>query len=106
MSDQVIRGKRIISNGTYQVIDYCIRCMCNANKTHILSHKQVEDLGDLPILGDYAKDAPPCDICGSRDGTEYHHWAVRHIFKDDADQWPGAFLCRSHHSEWHKKTGI
>jgi len=102
----IIQAKRRISNGTYQVIDYCLDCKRNANGTHIISHKQIEDIESLPLLQDYTTTAAPCDVCGSHDGTEYHHWAVRHIFGDDADQWPGAFLCRTHHMEWHKRMGI
>lgn len=47
--------------------------------------------------------APQCDRCGSGDGTEYHHYAPSHLF-DDADRWATGYLCRSCHTEWHRKT--
>ena len=56
--------------------------------------------GDLPLVDDYRKDAEPCARCGSKIGTEYHHWAPKHLFSDP-DKWPGSYLCKSCHKEWH-----
>lgn len=47
--------------------------------------------------------APPCERCGSTAGTEYHHYAPRHLFPD-ADMWATGYLCRPCHTEWHRKT--
>lgn len=98
----IIRVKRKIANGTYQVIDWCQECGRNARKTHIISHKQAGDIERLPLLSDYTLDMPPCDRCGSKDGVEWHHFGVRHVFGEhDADTWPGAYLCRDCHTIWH-----
>lgn len=35
--------------------------------------------------------------------TEWHHWAPYNTFSGEADDWPGAFLCREHHFEWHRR---
>lgn len=41
-----------------------------------------------------------CVVCGSL-GVELHHFAPRHLFGADADKWPTAYLCRTHHKQWH-----
>jgi hypothetical protein len=33
-----------------------------------------------------------------------HHWAPRHLFGDECDGWPLAFLCRPCHVEWHQRV--
>lgn len=47
--------------------------------------------------------AEPCERCGSREGSEYHHYAPRHLFPD-ADSWATGYLCRPCHIEWHRRT--
>lgn len=45
---------------------------------------------------------PPCEVCGAEDQTEYHHWAPRHLFGDDCDNWPKSTLCQKCHVRWHQ----
>lgn len=48
-------------------------------------------------------DVPPCERCGTPDGTQLHHWAPSAIFGwAEADRWPTSWLCPSCHSLWHQ----
>lgn len=40
-----------------------------------------------------------CDVTP----TELHHFAPRNTFGGEADLWPVAPLCRTHHIEWHQR---
>jgi hypothetical protein len=69
-----------------------------------ISHYHVNqagiDIESLPVINDYRNGGTPCAVCGAP-GTEYHHWAPRHLFPD-ADSWPGDHLCHYHHIDvWH-----
>ena len=99
----VIRGRVIAANGAVQVKDLCQLCGRNAGGNGIsIPHSQVPDLDSLPILGDYTQNNNPCQVRGCQGkGTEYHHWAPRFLFPDDSELWPGGYLCRRHHAEWH-----
>lgn len=44
----------------------------------------------------------PCEHCGSTMRVELHHWAPYHLFDEDADNWPTAWLCRTCHQQWHR----
>jgi hypothetical protein len=46
-----------------------------------------------------------CEKCGGQ-SAEIHHWAPRHIFKEDSETWPTSPLCVRCHREWHDRTGI
>lgn len=49
------------------------------------------------------EEVPPCSRCGSRNGTQLHHWAPRAIFGGiEADRWPTAHLCPTCHALWHR----
>lgn len=58
-------------------------------------------LSDLPICEDGSTASAPCVICGEI-GTEWHHWAPSSIFSA-LPAWSdvGAYLCVTHHREWH-----
>jgi len=44
-----------------------------------------------------------CD--GSDWRLERHHWAPAALFGKDSDYyWPTSYLCKKHHSEWHRVT--
>ena len=56
----------------------------------------------LNVLYDNRPNAHECEFLGcTRRDTQYHHFAPRHLF-DDADSWPGAYLCAYHHTLWHE----
>lgn len=44
---------------------------------------------------------PFCEVCGSIENLENHHWAPRHLFGDSADLYPISLLCKKCHLEWH-----
>jgi hypothetical protein len=46
------------------------------------------------------QDPQHCAVCGTL-GAEVHHWAPRHLFGDEADDWPVALLCVKCHKRWH-----
>ena len=56
------------------------------------------EIGVLPVLNPAVQ--VECERC-YRSGVEYHHWMPRAL-SEDADQWPGGYLCRSCHEEWHR----
>lgn len=96
------RVKNRIGNGSYQVFDLCLACERNARGNGIsLPHYQVEALDLIPLYQDYTKDSPVCEVCGSMEGTELHHFAPQHIFKTEAEKWPKSYLCKKCHDEWH-----
>ena len=104
----IIRVKQRISNGTYQVFDYCVECGRNANDESTgglyIPHGIAGDIDSMPLLKDNVIDMPACEHCGQKNGVEYHHFAPQYIFPDP-DQWPTAWLCRACHIEWHKRMG-
>jgi len=66
-----------------------------------IPHKELEARGlavdDLPVSRDDSR-MTRCIHCGAR-GAEYHHWAAQAIF-EDADAWPGDYLCQPCHAVW------
>jgi hypothetical protein len=97
-------SRNITHAGVSNVFWKCERCNKNANgSAKWIPHQPIQDFGIdidiLPIEKDDRKEC--CVVCGEL-GTHYHHWAPRHLFGDEADKWPGAFLCVKHHVHWHK----
>lgn len=41
-----------------------------------------------------------CYVCGD-ENVEAHHFAPKHLFGDEAEKWPVAYLCKFHHKKWH-----
>lgn len=62
---------------------------------------KIDSIRDIPIVADYSDDVA-CIICGCN-GAEYHHLAPQSLseFFDEYSQWPGMYLCRKHHQQWH-----
>ena len=54
----------------------------------------------VKIVGD--KRLPFCEVCGSTVNIEYHHWAPRFLFGDEADKWLTSRLCKECHDRWHQ----
>lgn len=94
-------GRKIISNGTSQLLERCKSCGQNFNGGAIyLSHAHVNGkIEDIPIFEDFRINNPMCEKCGAL-GTELHHWAPRAYF-NDAEEWPKSYLCQKCHSLWH-----
>lgn len=106
----VILVRNITTSGVSQVYWQCQVCKKSTTKPmQYIHHKRVEmyglDVNQIPVIEDYSKDGPPCDVRGCENrGTEVHHVAPRHLFGDNADSWPTINLCKLHHDEWHKKV--
>jgi hypothetical protein len=95
--------RNITGSGTSQVYWKCNACHKNAVGTaRFIQHALITGYGikidDIPTEKDYRVEK--CAVCGEL-GAEYHHWAPRHLFGDNADKWPTAYLCKAHHDEWH-----
>jgi hypothetical protein len=93
---------RIIGNGSTQIVLRCASCerlASNPIDQKTLGPRDWEIArANRELLTDPDR---PCARCGVwRNGVEWHHWAPRALF-DDADQWPGCFLCVKCHKRWH-----
>ena len=57
----------------------------------------------LPSIVHDPREHEPCSYSGCTNmPTEYHHFAPRNTFGDDADNWVCGYLCRPHHRQWHQ----
>ncbi|MBO9602559.1 MAG: hypothetical protein J7496_08635 [Novosphingobium sp.] len=45
---------------------------------------------------------PPCEVCGSTEKIEEHHWAPFYLFGAESEKWPTSFLCQKCHVRWHQ----
>lgn len=95
---------RIVSqSGVSMPFWFCLTCQRAATKPpkwlsrKVTSAYQV-DPDVLPVYGNVT--VLYCTRCGGA-GAEYHHWAPKEVF-DDADNWPGAYLCVKCHHKWHE----
>lgn len=95
------------ANGTQQVKMQCNHCGFRSSP---LPYRLVrawgirrEDIG-WEKANDLRTEYAPCVFEGCIvTPTEYHHFAPRNTFGDEADLWPVAPLCRAHHVEWHQR---
>jgi hypothetical protein len=75
------------------------------NPRKYIAHEKLKasniDIESIPIVEDYS-DQIKCAVIGCVEiGGEYHHFAPKHLFSDEADNWPTAYLCLKHHRQWH-----
>jgi hypothetical protein len=96
--------RNITSAGVSNVWWQCEVCHKNAGGSAAwLPHEPIikfgVDIDTLPVVKDGRVET--CILCGAL-GAEYHHWMPRHLAGDEADLWPGAMLCHSHHEHWHR----
>jgi hypothetical protein len=99
---QLVRN--ITTSGISQVFWRCPLCdRFTDGSARYINHellKRYVIIDTLPVIKDYSRGLKCC-VCGST-GVEYHHWAPKHLFHGEADNWPTAYLCRSCHAKWHK----
>lgn len=102
---EVIPYRMVISSGVGVVVKRCDVCGRKPEyKRPFYPKADYPNWDELPLPEDMTADAPPCGVAGcTNKGTEYHHWAPRHLF-EDAEFWPTDYLCREHHALWHKTT--
>jgi hypothetical protein len=92
--------RQVAANGAVYLYLGCADCQAPTSPGEWLRQDGV-DLSQIPVAVDRRTQNPPCVVCG-RWGTELHHWAPRHIFGDQADHWPTAWLCKECHAYWHR----
>jgi hypothetical protein len=96
-------GIHINYSGAKTVIARCDKCGRNPDRKKPFYSVKYFDMAALPILLDDRAASEPCAVCHKREGTQYHHWAPRHLFGfDESEKWPGAYLCQEHHTLWHR----
>jgi hypothetical protein len=95
----LVWGARRISSGALQYGKVCPDChwIDSIKKDHFA--KIVGD-SDFPCFEDEQETCVKC----LQKGAELHHWAPRHLFPTDADNWPTSYLCKKCHTEWHRKV--
>ena len=98
----VTYGVVIISSGAKAVRARCQVCGKPPTKNDPSYAQKDRKVTELSVFSaELFEKSEPCSVCGQL-GTEWHHFAPRHLF-EDADRWPTAYLCRAHHREWHDK---
>ena len=104
--------RKINSDGSEMVFEVCIvggkPHRLEARTSHLSRAEVIRKgirISDIPLIANEAK--IECQVVGCDEpGVQWHHWAPRSIWGEQADDWPGALLCRTHHAEWHKRTGV
>ena len=96
--------RTVSASGVSMPFWFCLTCQRPATKpTRWLSHALVRAYGADPSLLPIFSSNPAvrCIHCGAL-GSQYHHWAPKEIFQD-AEEWPGGYLCQRCHREWHDR---
>lgn len=97
-------GRRVRTrnaNGAVVVRHQCEQC--GSVSSYFLRKDEVDPYG-LPMIEDSVGENPACERCGDA-ASEWHHWAPQSVFVD-SNLWPGSWLCRTCHREWHERTGL
>ncbi len=108
---------RVITvRGHNQVAWYCFKCADYSRRreghgAEFIKHSELIGvvIDALPIITDNSSlnwyvdsRKETCAHCGEFGFTDMHHFAPKHLFGDDADNWPTAQLCRACHTLWHR----
>lgn len=95
-------------NGTVSYMRVCFQCQARdyvdkATHPHCADGACMYDNRPDCCLGAGCPtcETQPCERCGNHQKVQYHHWAPRQLF-DDADSWPGSYLCQPCHALWHR----
>jgi len=97
--------RSIAANGSINIYWECQKHKGGVSKSaQFISHKKIIDAGydinELPVVSDY-RGHEKCVVCG-KPNIELHHFAPRHLFGDDCEKWPKAYLCKECHALWHR----
>jgi hypothetical protein len=91
------------TNGRVCVFVICIKCGRWKSPQLPWNLLRVPPQG-IPLVWDQAS-SKTCQVADCMEiGAEWHHWAPRCLFGNDADNWPKSWLCPKHHAEWHRVT--
>ena len=112
LNTEIFLRRSIGSNGAQAVFEVCLLkgephrlTKGGQNIPHADVFRRGLRLEDIPILRNDA--VVGCSVSGCVEvGFEYHHWAPRSIWREEADLWPTSPLCDIHHKEWHRRTGL
>ena len=104
-----ILWRQINGNGAEVIVARCSNCNRVPNmKQPFLPKSEHLNWKDYPLYEDRTECQPRCMVTGcQRHDTEWHHFAPRALFGDEADDYQQAWLCQYHHDRWHQitKTG-
>lgn len=96
---------QINANGAHVVAERCPICRTAPDPRKCFLSVKDYDWYSLPMFQDNSKDAPECVVVGCKNkGVELHHFAPRHLFKREAEDYPKGYLCNYHHTHWHEIT--
>lgn len=70
--------------------------------TEVLTKTAVKVLNGEELAEIERRVMPPCEVCGSVEKIEQHHWAPFHLFGAECEKWPTSFLCQPCHVRWHQ----
>lgn len=102
-------GLTIAANGSYQVRPWCLSCDRWATGSVPASDYKAKGFvaQDFQLLADNRGLLGRCSRRGcDREAVEVHHFAPIGIFGMEANDWPTAFLCVEHHTEWHRRMRV
>lgn len=103
----IVLYRQINGNGAHVIVARCCKCDRIPNrKQPFLPKADYPHWEQFPLYQDNMKYSDPCAVSGcDRRDTEYHHWAPKAVFGyEEAEQYPGAYLCQYHHDHWHELT--
>lgn len=106
-SDQPVRLVRSITASMVSQVYW--ECLTHkgaiTNPRQNIAHEKLKtndiNIENIPIVEDYSNQVKCAVIGCTEKGGEYHHFAPRYIFGAEADNWPTAYLCLTHHKQWH-----
>jgi hypothetical protein len=101
-------GFVVAGNGSKSIKIVCPSCgynLCTRYGMQAIGKEYVPNYAMLSVIRDDRDNQKKCSVehCNNHE-VEYHHWAPKHLFGHESNHWPGDYLCREHHTEWHRKT--
>lgn len=96
----------IVRDGSRHYRTRCFDCGCLSAQSisaDVLRRHNI-DPATLEVVRDDREPDEPCEVCGSDDGVQLHHWAPQSLEQRfrSPQAWPTAMLCRTCHAEWHR----
>lgn len=89
-------------DGSFQVWLKCDKCNKNFRGSAQFLKQAGLDMDKIPVYDPNPAKREKCVVRGCNNyDVQYHHFAPRHLFQMDADDWPVLPVCNFHHSLWH-----
>jgi DNA-directed RNA polymerase subunit RPC12/RpoP/Zn ribbon nucleic-acid-binding protein len=103
-SKRILFGVQIIASGFKTVLARCAACGKRPQKQFTAYNTKLFNLDELEVWNDNSISSEPCQRCGAKTGTQFHHYGPKSVFGiEDADKWATGYLCPKCHAEWHIK---